>query len=102
MRILIAPDKFEGSLTAGLAAAIDLEWSEAMQGAIFDRACLADGEEAREAVCRIRRARGKNRDGIFPRCVPIGDPAIGLAENLACGAQSLHAAASRTAHSFSL
>jgi glycerate kinase len=36
---------------------------------------------------------------IFSRCVSISDPAIGLAENLARGAQSLRAAASRTAQS---
>ena len=35
----------------------------------------------------------------FSRCVSIGDPAIGLAENLARGAQSLRAAANRTAQS---
>jgi glycerate kinase len=36
---------------------------------------------------------------IFFRCVSIGDPAIGLAENLARGAQSLRAAANKTAQS---
>ena len=36
---------------------------------------------------------------IFTRCVSIGDPAIGLAENLARGAQSLRAAAITTAQS---
>ena len=46
MRILIAPDKFKGSLTALEAAeAIELGWKDAMPGASFDRACLADGGE---------------------------------------------------------
>jgi len=36
---------------------------------------------------------------VFTRCVSISDPAIGLAENLARGAQSLRAAATRTAQS---
>jgi len=46
MRILIAPDKFKGSLTAVEAAeAIELGWKEAVPGTSFDRACLADGGE---------------------------------------------------------
>ena len=46
VRILIAPDKFKGSLTAAQAAeAIEFGWREAMPGAVFDRACLADGGE---------------------------------------------------------
>ena len=46
MRILVAPDKFKGSLTAVQAAeAIELGWKEAMPGAAIDRACLADGGE---------------------------------------------------------
>ncbi|MFA7344176.1 MAG: glycerate kinase [Terrimicrobiaceae bacterium] len=46
MRILTAPDKFKGSLTAVEAAeAIERGWGEVMPGAIFDRACLADGGE---------------------------------------------------------
>lgn len=46
MRILIAPDKFKGSLTAVQAAeAIESGWREAMPGAVIDRACLADGGE---------------------------------------------------------
>ena len=44
------------------------------------------------------RIDGKASD-IFSRCVTIGDPAIGLAENLARGAQSLRAAASEVARS---
>ncbi len=38
--------------------------------------------------------------GIFSRCVPIGDPSIGLAENLSRGAQLLRAASSGMARSF--
>jgi glycerate kinase len=46
MRILIAPDKFKGSLTAVQAAeAIELGWKDAMPEAVFDLACLADGGE---------------------------------------------------------
>jgi glycerate kinase len=63
MRILIAPDKFKGSLTAVQAAeAIELGWKEAMPAAIFDRACLADGGEgtadvfASWAGAEVRRA----------------------------------------------
>ena len=36
---------------------------------------------------------------VFDQCISISDPAIGLAENLARGAQSLRAAARRAAHS---
>jgi glycerate 2-kinase len=46
MRILVAPDKFKGSMTAVQAAeAIESGWKEAMPEAVFDRACLADGGE---------------------------------------------------------
>ncbi|MEI6032809.1 MAG: glycerate kinase [Verrucomicrobiae bacterium] len=46
MRILIAPDKFKGSLTAAQAAqAIEDGFREAMPEAVFDRALLADGGE---------------------------------------------------------
>ena len=46
MKILIAPDKFKGSMTAVQAAeAIELGWKEVMPGAVVDRACLADGGE---------------------------------------------------------
>ncbi len=46
MRILIAPDKFKGSMTAvQAAAAIELGWKDAMPDVIVDRACLADGGE---------------------------------------------------------
>ncbi len=42
----------------------------------------------------------KSAEALFTRCFSISDPAIGLAENLARGAQSLRAAASKAAHSF--
>ena len=46
MRILIAPDKFKGSLTALEAAeAIERGWRDVMPEAVFDKACLADGGE---------------------------------------------------------
>jgi len=46
---------------------------------------------------------GRVQDGageIFSRCVPIGDPSIGLAENLSRGAHLLRAASSGMARSF--
>jgi glycerate kinase len=63
MRILIAPDKFKGSLTAMQAVeAIECGWREVMPGTSFERACLADGGEGTVDVfsswsdARIRRA----------------------------------------------
>ena len=41
----------------------------------------------------------KPAEKLFDRCISISDPAIGLAENLARGAQSLRAAARQAAHS---
>ena len=65
VRILIAPDKFKGSLTAAQAAeAIECGWREAMPAASFDRACLADGGEGTvDAIAswvgtEMRRAEG--------------------------------------------
>lgn len=63
MRILIAPDKFKGSLTAVQAAeAIELGWKDVMPEVIVDRACLADGGEGTADVfaswkgAEVRRA----------------------------------------------
>ena len=69
MRILIAPDKFKGSLTAVEAAeAIELGWREVMPGASFDRACLADGGEGTVDVFAswegAERRRAEVRDAL--------------------------------------
>jgi glycerate kinase len=69
MKILVAPDKFKGSLTAAQAAeAIEGGWREAMPGADFDRACLADGGDGTADVfssCEgAERKRAEVRDAL--------------------------------------
>jgi len=70
MRILVAPDKFKGSMSAFQAAqAIEIGWSEAIPGASFDRACLADGGEGTVDVfsswggAEVRRAEVRDALG---------------------------------------
>ena len=70
MKILIAPDKFKGSLTAAQAAeAIKCGWREAMPDASFDWACLADGGEGTVEVfssldgAQLRRAEVRDALG---------------------------------------
>lgn len=64
-----------------------------------------------EALARLARKHGKPclafagqvKDGagkIFSKCIPIADPAIGLAENLSRGAQLLRAASKKAALSY--
>jgi glycerate kinase len=67
MKVLIASDKFKGSLTAREAVeAIAEGWHEAMPDAELDRACLADGGEGTVDVF-------SNADGAEMRTVEVCD-----------------------------
>ena len=79
MRILIAPDKFKGSLTALEAAeAIERGWRDVMPEAVFDKACLADGGEGTvEVFSALPGAEWREADCCDALGAKIGDASVG-------------------------